>query len=173
MDKMEIVGVLIFVLIVLGSYVLLYITLPNMVSIAIEVSIQNFMDVFLIFIFAALLASLADLYIDKELILKVFDPNRNSIYNYAIATAIGIITPGPVYSIFPIVLVLRKKGATEDILISYLTAQTLMGPIRVPLEIVFLGVEFLVFRTIVTVIIGILAGVLTKPLVGWIRAEEL
>ena len=163
--------VIVFSLVALISIFLLYIYEPESVAVAIDFAIDNIIELTMIFIFACLLAGLIDVYVEKEMIIKLFNPERRDITNYFIATILGIITPGPVYSIFPIVLVLKKKGARTDFIISYLTGQTLMGPMRVPLEIWFLGWWFFIYRAFVTVIIGVLAGILSRPFVKWIDKE--
>lgn len=153
-------------------YLLLYLLSGMEAAItALNFATENLIDLIIIFTFACLLAGLIDAFIEKEMILRFFNPKRNDIMNYFIATIVGIATPGPVYGIFPIVLILKKKGARSDFLISYLTGQTLMGPMRVPLELLFLGVNFLIYRTIITVAIGIMAGLLSRPFVKWVDAE--
>ena len=154
------------------SYIYFYLFNESLFYIAVTFSLENIFEVILIFIFAAYLAALIDVFVNKEIILRMFSNERHFITNYFIATIAGIITPGPVYSIFPIVVVLRKKGVREDIIVSYLTGQTLMGPMRVPLELLFLGFNFFVYRAIVTVIIGLLAGLFTRPIVNWIGGNN-
>ena len=172
MDKLEHIVLGLVAIGVVIIYLVLYSISPESALTAFDFSVQNLIEVSIIFVFAAFLAALIDVYVDKELILKVFNPNRNHVYNYLFATIIGIATPGPVYSIFPIVLMLREKGADDDILISYLTGQTLMGPMRTPLELWFLGLEFFVYRTIITVLIGVLAGIMTRMVINWIGESK-
>lgn len=76
------------------------------------------------------------------------------------ATILGILTPGPVYAIYPIVLVLKKKGIRNPILVSYITGQTIIGPARIPFEVGLFGVEFFTFRLALSVVMGTLAGLL-------------
>ena len=76
------------------------------------------------------------------------------------ATILGILTPGPVYAIYPIVFALKKKGVQNGILVSYITGQTLMGPARVPLEIGVMGLRFFLYRLLLSLLMGPLAGLL-------------
>jgi uncharacterized membrane protein YraQ (UPF0718 family) len=89
---------------------------------------------------------------------------RNLIVSFFIIATLGIMTPGPIYSIFPIVWVLRKKGIGSHYLIAYMTGQTLMGPMRIPLELFYLGVPFFVFRLISSLLLGVFAGLCAYPL---------
>lgn len=74
------------------------------------------------------------------------------------ATILGILTPGPVYAIYPIVLALRKKGVENPILVSYITGQTIIGPARIPFEVGLFGLDFFAYRLILAVPMGVLAG---------------
>ena len=76
------------------------------------------------------------------------------------ATILGILTPGPVYAIYPIVFALKKKGVENSILVSYITGQTIMGPARVPLEIGVMGLRFFLYRLLLSLLMGPLAGLL-------------
>ena len=76
------------------------------------------------------------------------------------ASVLGVLTPGPVYAIYPIVLVLKTKGIRTEILVSYLTGQTFIGPARAPFEIGFFGLKFYLYRILLALIMGPLAGFL-------------
>jgi len=85
--------------------------------------------------------------------------NNKLIYLFY-ATLLGVLTPGPVYAIYPIVLELRRKGVGNAILVAFLTGQTIIGPARAPFEIGFFGLKFYLFRILLALMMGPLAGVL-------------
>ncbi|NQT65105.1 MAG: permease [FCB group bacterium] len=76
------------------------------------------------------------------------------------ATLLGVLTPGPVYAIYPIVIVLKKKGIKNPILVAFLTGQTIIGPARAPFEIGFFGLKFYFYRIILALIMGPIAALL-------------
>lgn len=76
------------------------------------------------------------------------------------ATLLGIVTPGPVYAVYPIVLALKKKGVQNQVLVSYITGQTIIGPARLPLEAGLFGLTFFVYRLIIAIGMGTAAGLL-------------
>lgn len=76
------------------------------------------------------------------------------------ATVFGILTPGPVYAIYPIVLVLKKKGIQNPILVAYITGQTIIGPARIPFEVGLFGLDFFLYRIALSLVMGPLAGIL-------------
>jgi uncharacterized membrane protein YraQ (UPF0718 family) len=84
----------------------------------------------------------------------------NSVLNLFYATLLGTITPGPVYAIYPIVLTLRRKGVSNPMLVAYLTGQTIIGPARAAFEVGFFGLKFYLFRIVLALLMGPLAGVL-------------
>ena len=88
------------------------------------------------------------------------------VASYFIAGLLGIITPGPTICIYPIILVLHKKGISYPVLVSYITGQTIIGPARIPYEIGILSVKFLIFRVLTALIIAPLAGILFGLLPG-------
>jgi uncharacterized membrane protein YraQ (UPF0718 family) len=86
--------------------------------------------------------------------------SENKIRYLFYATILGILTPGPVYAIYPVVLALKKKGISNPILVSYITGQTIIGPARVPFEVGLFGIKFFAYRLALSVIMGPLAGFL-------------
>ena len=85
---------------------------------------------------------------------------QNKIRYLFYATVLGIITPGPVYAVYPIVFAMKMKGIKNPILVSYITGQTLLGPARIPFEIGLFGVDFFLYRLALAVVMGPLAGIL-------------
>ncbi len=76
------------------------------------------------------------------------------------ATVFGILTPGPVYAIYPILVVMKNKGIQNPILVAYITGQTIVGPARIPFEVGLFGLEFFLYRIALSLVMGPLAGVL-------------
>jgi uncharacterized membrane protein YraQ (UPF0718 family) len=76
------------------------------------------------------------------------------------ATLLGVLTPGPVYTIYPIVIVLKKKGVQNPILVAFLTGQTIIGPARAPFEIGLFGFKFYIYRILLALIMGPIAALL-------------
>jgi uncharacterized membrane protein YraQ (UPF0718 family) len=86
--------------------------------------------------------------------------SKNKFRYLLYATVFGVMTPGPVYAMYPIVFSLKKKGIQNHILVSYITGQTMVGPARISLEVGLLGFNFFVWRVVLTLFMGTLAGFL-------------
>ncbi|MFW9920123.1 MAG: permease [Candidatus Thorarchaeota archaeon] len=160
-DAIMVEGMLLVLLAIFFIWVVL--TVPTRIGDAIQFSIENLVETIPIFIVASLLAGWVDAWVDKDIVTRLFH-EQNLIVSLFVISVLGILTPGPIYSIFPIVWVLRKKGIQSHYLIAYLTGQTLMGPMRIPLELYYLGVPFFIFRVISSVILGVFAGLCAYPL---------
>jgi len=76
------------------------------------------------------------------------------------AAVFGILTPGPVYAIYPILVVMKNKGINNSILVAYITGQTIVGPARIPFEVGLFGLEFFLYRIALALVMGPLAGIL-------------
>jgi uncharacterized membrane protein YraQ (UPF0718 family) len=153
-----------FLLVLLAIFfIAVYLTQPSQIQYALDFSATNLIETLPIFIVASFLAGWVDAWIDRDLVTR-FLTGRNLLVGLIIVTCVGIITPGPIYSIFPIVYVLKKKGVDSHYLIAFMTGQTLMGPLRIPLELHYLGLNFFIFRLISSVVLGIFAGLCAYPL---------
>ncbi|MHA1959627.1 MAG: permease [Candidatus Thorarchaeota archaeon] len=159
-DNIVVEGTLLILLVLFFVWVAT--TQPTRIGEAVDFSIMNLVETIPIFIVASLLAGWVHAWVDKEIVTRLFQ-QRSLFASLVIITCLGVITPGPIYSIFPIVWVLRKKGIGSHFLIAYLTGQTLMGPMRVPLEIYYLGWPFFIFRLLSSVLLGVFAGLCTYP----------
>ena len=84
----------------------------------------------------------------------------NKLSHLFYATLLGVLTPGPVYAIYPIVMVLKKKGIKNPIIVAFLTGQTVIGPARAPFEIGFFGLKFYIYRIFLALIMGPIAALL-------------
>ncbi|MFW9907408.1 MAG: permease [Candidatus Thorarchaeota archaeon] len=161
LDAIMVEGMLLVLLVVFFVWVAL--AIPTRIGDAIDFSVENLIETIPIFIIASLLAGWVDAWIDKDIATRLFR-EQNLLVSMIAITILGIFTPGPIYSIFPIVWVLRKKGIGSHYLIAYITGQTLMGPMRIPLEIYYLGVPFFLFRVFSSILLGVFAGLCAYPL---------
>jgi len=86
-------------------FIVVYLTQPSQIQYALDFSATNLIDTIPIFIVASFLAGWMDAWIDRDLITR-FLTGRNLLVGLTIVTCVGIVTPGPIYSIFPLVYVL-------------------------------------------------------------------
>ncbi len=123
-----------------------------------------------IFLVATFLAGLVDIWVDKELVVRVFR-KTGLLGGLLFISTLGVITPGPIFAMFPVVLVLARKGVESHFLVAFIAGQTMMGPMRIPLEIYYLGINFLIVRAILALVMGIVSGLLTYPVSKWLNED--
>jgi len=114
------------------------------------------LQVLLYTVLAVIISTAVHLFVPEDFAQKHLTKNRFRYLLYA--TVLGVMTPGPVYAMYPIVFSLKKKGIQDHILVSYITGQTMIGPARISLEIGLLGFNFFIWRVIISLFMGTLAG---------------
>lgn len=82
-----------------------------------------------------------------------------------IAAAAGVITPGGPASAFPFLALLAAAGADRGVLVAYITAWAVLGVQRMIVwDIAFMGLEFSLFRYLISLPLPIVAGVIARRL---------
>ena len=135
-----------------------------------SLTLDEMITIIPIFIVATFLAGLFDIWVDKELVIRLFK-KTGLLGGLFFISILGIMTPGPIFAMFPVVLVLARKEVKPHFLVAFIAGQTMMGPMRIPLEIYYLGVSFLLTRFILAIIMGVVSGLLTLPLSEWIHRD--
>ncbi|MFH1602859.1 MAG: hypothetical protein ABIH03_03015 [Pseudomonadota bacterium] len=94
-----------------------------------------------------------------------------------IAQIAGAITPGGPFASFALVYALGRVGADIGVLITYLTAWTTVSVMKLVVwEIPFLGLRFALFRFMLCLPMGIMAGLLGRYLAkrwGWTKTSMI
>ena len=145
------------ILVLLVSAVLVCIS-PAAVAAKLRDNIGVNLQVLLYTVLAVVISTAVHFLVPDDFAQKHLTKNRFRYLLYA--TVLGVITPGPVYAMYPIVFSLKKKGIQNHILVSYITGQTMVGPARISLEIGLLGFNFFIWRVILSLFMGTLAGFL-------------
>ena len=162
------------VFIVLGVCIIVIIIFPTqflaIFQVSFTVTLDELISVIPIFLVATFLAGIMDIWIDKEMVVKLFGKTR-LIGGLIFITCLGIATPGPIFAMFPIVLVLQRKGVKSHFLIAFIAGQTMMGPMRIPLELLYLGPTFLLVRTLLAIFSGLMSGLIALPFSKWLDKE--
>ena len=128
-------------------------------------SVRDIMPTLLLSVF---LAGLADVWLTREIVERylVFKSNTKG---FIIATLAGIATPGTLFEVLPFIAILRRRGLKASSTVAFMTGQTLMGPMRTPLEIKYMGLSYFVFRVGLAVLLGVITGFMTLPFERWLE----
>jgi uncharacterized membrane protein YraQ (UPF0718 family) len=137
---------------------ILAIIFPQKIVLVLKKNVAITIKIMYLTIIAIVISTVIHYLIPTDFVEKRLSQNKLRYLFYA--TLLGILTPGPVYAIYPIVVVLKKKKVQNPIIVSYITGQTIIGPARVPLEVGLLGFDFFIYRIVFSLIMGPLAGLL-------------
>jgi len=145
------------ILVLLASLVLICIS-PAGVAAKLRENAGVNLQVLLYTVIAVVISTAVHFLVPEDFAQKHLTKNKLRYLLYA--TVFGIMTPGPVYAMYPIVFSLKKKGIRNHILVSYITGQTMIGPARISLEVGLLGFNFFMWRVFLSLVMGTLAGFL-------------
>jgi len=113
-----------------------------------------------------ILLGLFAVWVSNEMIMKYLG-KTSGVRGIFLAIILGALPTGPLYIAFPMAAVLLKKGAKISNIIVFLSA---WACIKIPQEMVelqFLGVQFMLLRLSLTVILVIIMAVLIEKMIGW------
>jgi uncharacterized membrane protein YraQ (UPF0718 family) len=109
-----------------------------------SITTRNFLGFLPTLIIAIVVAQILNSYISREVIERL--RTRSLRENLFVVTLIGLVTPGPLACYLPLLKVLRKTGLPLSLIVTFITAQTLVGPLRLFLEVGYLGLGFFAYR---------------------------
>lgn len=137
-----------------------------MITNIIYLTLANFLKFLPILIVAIVTSQIIGSYIPKDMREKILKEKGRNIIR---ASGIGIATPGPLAAYLPLLKVLNEKGLPLSIIISFITGQTLVGPMRLFLEVGYFGIIFFVYRVIISFLIAVGIGTCFRFLEKHIR----
>jgi uncharacterized membrane protein YraQ (UPF0718 family) len=106
------------------------------------------------------LAGLIEVLIPASIVSRWLGSERFG-HGILVGWGMGLVVPGGPYLVFPIAAKLFESGASPGALIAFLTAKTLVSPVRtLTYEVPLLGWPLTLAR--------FLPGVLLPPLMGWL-----
>lgn len=120
-----------------------------------------FLETLPILIFAVVVGQIVVAYIPAEKTEKLL---MGSCKNIVIASAIGLVSPGPNVAYLPTLYALRSKGASLCMIAAFIVSQTMVGPVRFFLETEYFGILFWTYRFIIAFFIAIATGLIFRLL---------
>lgn len=130
-----------------------------MIADLIYLVIENLLKLSPILIIAIVFAQIIDSYLSEETLKKVI--KEKSIIK---AAAVGLATPGPLAAYLPFLKVLKRRGMSLSIVVTFITAQTLAGPMRSFIEVEYFGAIFFIYRVIFSFLTAVGVGACYKLL---------
>lgn len=111
------------------------------------------------------LVGLFDVWIPKEKIERHIG-HGSGIIGSLWVVLLAMLQAGPIYASFPIAYILRKKGASVRNIFVYLGAFSCIKIPMLTFEIGFMGLKFSMLRTLISLPIFYMIGILMEKIMG-------
>jgi len=115
-----------------------------------------------------IIVGLFDVWVPKEKIQKHIG-QESGIKGIAIVVLLAMLQAGPLYGAFPIAYMLWKKGASIKNIFIYLGAFSSLKIPMLGIEIAYLGIQFTLVRTLVSLPLFIAIGYLIE---WWLKDKK-
>ena len=158
------IRLLLFPAVVLVTYVILVITMPDKASAALRSSGKIFLNIIIPLCMVFILLLILNLFLKPAHIAR-FLGKEAGIKGIIFSATAGIISAGPIYAWYPILKELREKSAMNS-LIAIFQGNRAVKPFLLPVMISYFGWAYVLTLTVFTIlgsfVIGYLVGVLVK-----------
>ncbi len=121
---------------------------------------DSFLKFSLIIVVAIVVAQIISLFLSQETIEKQLKNEKNVVK----PALIGLVTPGPLGLYLPLLKILKEKGLTLSMIATFITSQTLVGPMRSFIEVEYFGAMFFIYRVIFSFFTAFGVGICYKYL---------
>ena len=131
-----------------------------------------FVDILPKVLAACLIASFVAVLMPRQTVMRWVGA-ESGLMGILIATLAGVICPGGPITIFPIAAAFVAIGADTGAAIAFITSWTLLGYARILVwELPFFGGEFVIWRTLISIPLPIVAGLLARFIAGFYAREK-
>lgn len=121
-------------------------------------------EVWLPLLFGFMLAGLFEVLVPKELLVKWMG-EESGWRGILLGWLVGLLMPGGPYVVFPVAASLFKEGMGVGPLLTFITAKSLLSPIRMfTWEVPFLGWAFVTARTVPSLLLPPIVGIIGQRL---------
>lgn len=112
-----------------------------------------------------ILVGLFDVWVPKEKIERHIGPGSGIIGTFWVVV-LATFQAGPLYGAFPVAYILSKKGASVRNIFIYLGAFSCIKLPMLAFEIGFVGLKFSILRSLISLPVFIIIGILMEKIVG-------
>ena len=126
---------------------------------------EFFMEMVSFIPFLFIIIGLFDVWVPKEKLQKHVG-EKSGIEGIVLVIFLAMLQAGPLYGAFPVAYILHKKGASVKNIFIYLGAFSSMKIPMLGIEIGYLGIEFTILRTLISLPLFIIIGYIMEKIVG-------
>jgi len=117
-----------------------------------------------VFVLVFVVMVLSRMFFDSEKVLKTVG-ERCGIRGWILSVAGGILSAGPVYMWYPLLIDLKEKGMKTSLVATFLYNRAVKIPL-LPLMIFYFGLPFTVVLTCYIIVFSIINGILVERLLS-------
>ena len=131
-------------------------------------SLQQLVHFLPVLVVAMLIAGFTEILLPKN-VVESWLSDSSGWHGIALAWLAGILTPGGSIIGLPLIAALYKAGVGISVLITYATSFATLSILRVPIEVGFYGWRLTGLRLLVSLVLPIIAGMLTQLLLPLLK----
>jgi len=158
-------GGLKFFIFVIVIYILLAIFNFQLFCDSLTIFLDFLKKILPILLLVFVLMFLFNLILDRKKILKYLGKKSGHL-GYLFSIIFGIISVGPIYTWYPLLADLKKKGARDSLLVIFLYNRAVKIPL-LPMMIFYFGFDFIVIFTIYMIGFSVINGVLIEKIMSY------
>ncbi|MDE2060576.1 MAG: permease [candidate division NC10 bacterium] len=129
-----------------------------------QAGLRLLQDVWLPLLFGFCLAGLFEVLVPRELLVRWMG-KESGMQGILFGWLVGLLMPGGPYVVFPVAASLLKEGMGVGPLLTFITAKSLLSPIRLfTWEVPFLGWAFVTARTVPSLLLPPIIGIIGQRL---------
>lgn len=140
------------------GYAFLGVVRPSVASGGLEATFDMFAQAIPWIIVSMFAAGLVSQLIHPATVARLFGP-QTGLWGIFLAAGLGLLGTGSRWAVYPLAAGLLAANATPGAVFAFMTSWQLVSLPRLPAEIPFLGFRFTVVRTIVSVFIAMIGGI--------------
>jgi len=160
-----------FVSLVFLFYLVLLIVSPQKAMAAVKISLVTLSSVILIILSVFVFIGLFQVWIKEEAIVKHLG-HESGFKGLVLGALVGTALNGPLFSIFPLMKSLLKKGAKLGVVVAIFSTYAIKVPM-LPLEITLLGLKFTLIHNLLMLVSAFIMAPLMERMMGGSIIEDI
>jgi uncharacterized membrane protein YraQ (UPF0718 family) len=155
--RFEFKGLKLF-LVVTSIYLILFLFSSEQTYTALQKSLSTLATIAPIFLIITLLTAVINYFFSPKKLAKLLG-KESGFRGYLIALIAGVVSHGPMYAWYPLIVDLKKHGLKSGLVVTFFYARGLKLPM-IPIMIAYFGGMFSVVISLMIIIFSILQGLI-------------
>jgi uncharacterized membrane protein YraQ (UPF0718 family) len=154
---------LFFLFFIIFIYIIIFITNSNNFFLIIKKVILILTNIYYVFIIIFILMIISYYFIKPKQISRYLG-EKSGIAGWIISIIGGIISTGPIYMWYPLLKDLKKQGARDAYIATFLYNRSIKIPI-LPIIILYFGIKYTIILMIVMIVFSVIQGIIVEKII--------